>query len=413
MLSETATQKASSLILTGLIFFIASFGVGYRTIQITRYTFLHPAEVILWGTFLLLFFQKRTYTRQHNPFRIPSWLWLFMLFWIWAWFPGLDVNRPWDKMFAEFRNFLALLPLFWITTHVLAEKTFWRPVINTFFLTGTAIALLGLIETVYPGVSRLIPGYFTSIVLLTGEGFTRSSFSFWGTPAATFVLVLTLPFAIMLWHWHQLPHQRILTLGAVIIQAIGIYLGGYRSLWALLGLQTTIWGIIFLGVLKGIFLLFPLTMSYQFLPQSAQERALTLILAFEGRGTDTSAIKRMNFIEWSWDTIQQNPWGKGWAGAGWPHSDFLQVAVNMGVLAGLLFLGAWLLTLKRLVTRLIKLSKHRNENYLGWSLLLSFIAVGSLLGFQGVQVLPQLAFPVWFVWVLVDIWVHQSSEVER
>jgi len=50
---------------------------------------------------------------------------------------------------------------------------------------------------------------------------------------------------------------------------------------------------------------------------------------------------------------------------------------------------------------------------LALTLLLSFIGVGSLLAMQGVQVLPQMVLPVWFVWSMVDIWLRQTAEVKE
>jgi hypothetical protein len=47
---------------------------------------------------------------------------------------------------------------------------------------------------------------------------------------------------------------------------------------------------------------------------------------------------------------------------------------------------------------------------LGFSLFLSFIAVGGLLAVEGVEVLPQLILPVWFVWAMVEVWLRQTSE---
>jgi hypothetical protein len=43
--------------------------------------------------------------------------------------------------------------------------------------------------------------------------------------------------------------------------------------------------------------------------------------------------------------------------------------------------------------------------------MLSFIAVGGLLATQGVQVLPQLMLPVWFVWALIEVWLRQRPVV--
>jgi hypothetical protein len=43
--------------------------------------------------------------------------------------------------------------------------------------------------------------------------------------------------------------------------------------------------------------------------------------------------------------------------------------------------------------------------------LLSFLACGGLLAVQGVEVLPQLILPLWFVWVLVE--VHLKNEPQN
>jgi len=50
---------------------------------------------------------------------------------------------------------------------------------------------------------------------------------------------------------------------------------------------------------------------------------------------------------------------------------------------------------------------------LGLTLVLSFIAVGGLLLMQGVQVLPQMMLPVWFVWSLAENWLRQTSEARQ
>ena len=45
--------------------------------------------------------------------------------------------------------------------------------------------------------------------------------------------------------------------------------------------------------------------------------------------------------------------------------------------------------------------------------MLSFIAVGGLLALQGVEVLPQMMLPVWFVWSMVEIWLRQTAEARQ
>ncbi len=113
------------------------------------------------------------------------------------------------------------------------------------------------------------------------------------------------------------------------------------------------------------------------------------------------------------DQIFSAPFGGGWSSAGWVHSDFLQVAVNLGIIAALIFLGGYIYTLLRLSRRLLPYLRSGEHGDLGFALLLSFVAAGGLLAMEGVQVLPQLVLPVWFVWVLVEVWLQQTPDLRK
>jgi hypothetical protein len=95
------------------------------------------------------------------------------------------------------------------------------------------------------------------------------------------------------------------------------------------------------------------------------------------------------------------------------HSDFLQVAVNLGVIGGLIFFGGCLYTLLRLGRRLLPNLRNRQHGDLGLSLFLSFLAVLGILAMEGVTVLPQLVLPVWFVWALSEVWLRQTADVPQ
>ncbi|MFS8084623.1 MAG: hypothetical protein ACMG6H_03270, partial [Acidobacteriota bacterium] len=95
----------------------------------------------------------------------------------------------------------------------------------------------------------------------------------------------------------------------------------------------------------------------------------------------------------------------------WVHSDFLQVAVNLGVIGGLIFFAGCLYTLMRVARRLLPNLRNPRQGDLGLSLFLSFMAVVGLLAMEGVTVLPQLVLPVWFVWALTEVWLRQTADV--
>ena len=389
----------------GLIFWILTLGIGYRTVEVTRYLKIHPSEIVLWGLLCLVIAQRGILKRHIGEFWLPAWVWFFIPFWIFGWLPGLSAGRPWDKMFSEFKNFLLLVPLFIVVEMAVQDRQRWRHLLLAFFIAGTWIASFGVLEYLFPEIRNIFPRFVSNpIPTLTAESFQRARFSFWGTPVATFVCVLTLPIGLSLWRWWPKVFHRVTIIIAAIVQIFGIYIGGYRSMWALLSLEILVWAVFRFGPLLGGITLLPLGLFYRYLPVSTQERVLSAILAFEGRPIDSSAINRWDRLSVALQTASKNPFGVGWAGSGWPHSDFAQVAANLGVLAGLLFLGAYLFTLFRLWSQL-----RRELDNKALPLLLSFLACGGQLAMQGVQVLPQLFLPVIFVWVLVEIYLWNSS----
>ena len=204
-------------------------------------------------------------------------------------------------------------------------------------------------------------------------------------------------------------------IAASILQLVAIYIGGYRSIWFVLCIQVAVACVLRVkkhGIAVAALVLIVGTVGYQFIPNT-HERVVTGIAALQGNPIDHSALDRKERALQAVNEVIESPFGKGWSSAGWVHSDFLQVAVNLGLLAALVFLGGYLYTLVRLVQRMPVWLKSSSQGELALTLLLSFIGVGSLLAMQGVQVLPQMVLPVWFVWSMVDIWLRQTAEVKE
>ena len=166
-------------------------------------------------------------------------------------------------------------------------------------------------------------------------------------------------------------------------------------------------------VVAAVSLLFPILGGW-LLPAAAHERALSGISLVTGnpQHTDTSGIKRWGRVTAAFaDTLNQ-PMGHGWAASGWVHNDFIQVGANLGLLAGLLFAGAFLFTLWRIFRRVLVPSVPEDLQ-LGLALLVSFVGAGAVLGLEGVEVVTQLVLPVWFIWVLVEVWLRQKPKARR
>ena len=398
----------------GMVLWVLTLALGYRTVEITPNLRIHPSEILLWV--LLAFILTQRHLVSHTRMSFPWWLLLLIPFWVLGWWPLIVGDAPWDKMLNEFRDFLLLVPLMIVGSVVLQRESYWRPLLLAFFIASTWIALMGVVEYWFPDVEQLFPAFIHAAKPeQTVEGFVRAQFSFWGGSQATFICVLALPTGLALATWwpHWLPRAAIVV--AAVLQILAIYIGGYRSVWLVLLVQVVIACALRLkkyGVAVATVCLIVALGGYQFIPRT-DERVTSGIAALRGVPTDHSAQDRKDRALEAIDQTFESPFGKGWSSAGWVHSDFLQVASNLGIFAGLIFLGGYLYTLQRLGRRMLPRLRISGQGDLALSLFLSFIAAGAHLAVQGVEVLPQMVLPVWFVWVLVDTWLRQTSEAKE
>jgi hypothetical protein len=398
----------------GFVLWVSTLALGYRTVQWTSDLRIHPAEVLLWLLLVCVLVQPKLLSRAR--LRLPLWLWLFIPFWALGWWPLVSGNAPWDKMFNEFRDFLLLIPLLIVGSVVLEVQRYWRYLILAFFLVGTWIAVMGVVEYWFPGVVKWFPEFVSNVKTAnTREGFVRAMFSFWGGATATFVCVLTLPTALVLATWWSKSWARLAIAASVVFQLTAIYIGGYRSLWLVVLVQAPIACLLRLkkhGTVVAVLCLVVALGGYQLIPKT-EERLASGLAAAQLNPSDHSALVRKERALAAWESSIESPFGVGWGYAGWVHSDFLQVTANLGIIAGLIFLGGFIFTLLRIVQRLIRQRRSAEDGDLGLSLLLSFLGAGGLLAVQGVQVLPQLMLPVWFIWMLVEVWLVQTSRARQ
>lgn len=396
----------------GLVLWTLMLALGYRSVRYTPDLTIHPAEILLWLLFFCIFAHRELIA--FTQITLPFWLWALIPFCVLAWWPLIVGDAPWDKMLNEFRAFLLLIPLLLVGAAVLKQREYWRYLLLAFFAASSWIALMGVIEYWFPEVTELFPAFMSQPgPAATADGFMRASFSFWGGAPATFVCVLALPCAIALASWWRNSLPRIAIMVASVFQLVAIYIGGYRSIWFIVVVQVVIACLLRLrkgGAALALVCVIVAVGGYQFIPKTS-ERALSGLAVLKGQPIDNSAYKRLDRAMDAVDQIFAAPLGSGWSSAGWVHSDFLQVAVNLGIIAALVFLGGYLYTLLRLGRRLIPYLRSGEQGDLGFSLLLSFVAAGGLLAMEGVEVLPQLVLPVWFVWTLVEVWLQQTPDL--
>jgi hypothetical protein len=396
----------------GLVLWISMFAIGFRTMHVTSVFAVHPLVIfmLLLVAVMVVNLSLPVYRRSQWLVVVPPLLLVFGVFWPWGWYQGLQRSWRWDAMLSEFLNVAMFVPIFLVAGYALTQRSHWRAVLSAFFGVGTLIALLGSLEYALPGIRYLFPGYISGNTAYLAEGgFLRATFAFWGSSAATFICALALPLVWPLWHWAREWPMRLLLVVAFAIQLLGIYIGGYRSLWVILGLAFM--AVLYLrrGIAGALLGAGGGAAFYFLVPQLGQERLLSLVLALQGNFQDTSTVKRWDRIVGAWEFAVENPLGVGWSGSGWVHSDFVQVAANLGMVAGAVFLIWYLATL----IAAWRVYGHSPHTALTAGLVGSFLVVGGLLVAEGVEVLAQLCLPAWFVWAMVEIHLKQmQTEVE-
>ena len=395
----------------GLLFLVATFGLGYRTMSITPSVPLHPSELVVVALFGLLIVQQAIDREFKFVVWLPTWLILLAPFCLLGWRTLFSGNVRWEFMFLEFKNFLMFVPLLLVASVALGEKRAWRSVLLAFYLVGVWVAAMGLVEYIFPEVKALLPGFVSDPVpRQTGEGFERAAFSFWGTSDAVYVCVLALPMSVAFWHWWSASWTRVLNLLLVVMMLGGVYISGHRNAWLMITVQFFTLLLIKKQYLMGGAILIVFLLAFQFLPSAAKDRIYSGAELLSGQPLryDTSGQKRWDRALTALNDSLEEPLGRGWAAAGWVHNDYLQVAENLGLTAGVLFLGSFIFTLQRLWFRLRAVSPLGAQRISGTALLLSFMSAGMILATEAALVLPQLILPIWFTWACVEIWLRQT-----
>jgi hypothetical protein len=113
----------------GVIAWVCTLGIGYRTLPVTQFLKIHPSEVLLWTLLAGLFGSRILLGRGRVAFWVPRWMWAFVPFLIWGWAPWLPSDHPWDEQFSEFRNYLLMIPLAVMLGNVLADRGNWRTIL--------------------------------------------------------------------------------------------------------------------------------------------------------------------------------------------------------------------------------------------------------------------------------------------
>lgn len=392
----------------GYFAWILTLALGYRTAQLGDILRLHPLVILITALFIMLLIHKLGEERSAIRIFIPRWLWVFIFFIGWGFFAAFARGLNMEYVLTIVMSIGVVVPIVILTYHVIITDGDWARAILFFYVVGTIIAGFGLLEFFVPGVRNVLPGFIAGgRTGIDQFGFARASFIFFGSPVASFICGLALPFILFLYPRATTATARLALLGAAGAMVFAIYIGGYRSLWLTLAL-------VFLAVfaLRRDFarlavLLALFVVVYAITPQAGRDRFGSLISAAEGNFVDSSAVNRANRIDGVIRTALNNPLGVGLSGSGWAHSDVLQITADTGWLGGIAFSLWFLHSLYRLIRLFLQRRAPIDE-----SLLASMFVVMSILIFQTVMVLPQLSAPVWLIWALVEVRLERVRMAE-
>lgn len=383
----------------GYFAWILTLGLGYRTAEVGTELRIHPLFILIFALYLMLLVHKLGEERGSIRIFIPRFLWIWLFFLAWGTFAGLWRGLFNEEVWMVAMSFGVMLPLVVLTYHVVGTPRDWKIAITLFYGVGAFIALMGIIEFLFPGVVGLIPGFFRARADgLDQFGFARALFGFFGSPVATFTCALALPFILVLYTWYTRPPARIALYIGAGIMLFGIYIGGYRSMWV----TTAAVFVAVFAVNRNFFrlgvVLALVVVAYLLTPQAGRDRLLSVFAAAQGDFVDTSAEVRYRRATNELTTLFEYPLGLGLSGSGWVHSDILQIAADTGVGGGVAF-GLWFLSTLVALARQYWRSRDPFDQALLGGMAVCFV----ILVFQTVTVLVQLSAPVWFVWALAEV----------
>jgi hypothetical protein len=385
-------------------FWILTFALGYRTFHVTSNLSIHPSEVIMWLLFVSLL--GTAMVRHKIPHGIlPILGWFFVAIYPLGLVRAFQNGIPPDVQLADLLPMLVLVPIFAFTREMVTAESsprIWRTIGGLLTVVAFYISFLGVLEYYFPSVIAPFHGFFSeSLESISEEGFVRASFSFWGSPVVSNILVLILPMLFVQFYWWKRVEARLFLLGTVLVTFLAIYISGYRSVWFLSIGEIFLYFLLrrsgkWLGLVTGALAVVAVTA-----PVVAQDRVLALLQ--EGFMSDSSAVKRLQRAVKALMMIRQSPLtGSGWGSTGWIHSDLLQIGAQLGVIALLVFVVWYIVT----VTHIFGVYRSAKEPWI-WeesigllTVLAGFIVV---LALQAVIVLSQLIIPVWLLFALADI----------
>ena len=329
---------------------ILAFIFGYRTIEPVSGLKLHPIEIMLYATiFRILLFNSIRYYKMPNSILFISLV--FVLYFI------IDVFTRYNPIaLLEFKNAILLTGIFFISLHIQYNKTYLISILKLYLFSVTMISILGICEFLFPTlISSIFEYQNQDSSIYNDQIFYRVAFLFWGSHLAANLIPPAFPILLLLKAEGSelLKNNYSMTL-IIIINLFAIYLSGNRISWLILTIYLVltlfVYGNKIIPYMKTYAVIITIGFVLYIYSQPVEGRYISTFKALSGQideRYDSSGAARMGRIKIALNSIINHPIGTGWGSQGWVHSDILQIASSVGILAGFILLfGPILLLIK-------------------------------------------------------------------
>ena len=389
----------------GFLFLIITFGFGWRTLYLMGDLNIHPIEVTMFLIFIG-FLMRSLFRLIELNWAIPGPMALLIPFIFMGMITGFLNNTRLDLNLNEFKIFLAYIPMYYVVQWSIQTRNEWERATLFSAVVGLYISVLGIIDNYAPGITGAMTGRqidaFTTVDAFSG--FTRVGFMFFGNYTAGFVI-----FTFFGWSFYRLVKQgptsrgeRLLGLGLVTAQLMGIYLTGFRGLWYALTVFFVCYALL---RRKGLIPLGIGIAAIPFLPDQFFNRFVSLV---DSTYADSSQFVRIGRATAAADQMFKSPiLGIGWGGSGYVHSDLIQYGANMGMIG----LGVFLTWVLSLILKMFELA--RRQDWIGEQAAILFATICGLvivLAGEGLLEYAQLMLPVWFLFAMAHKLAHLAEQ---
>jgi len=383
----------------GVVAIVVSLIFGYRTFDVYQRINVHPAEFLIWAVFFLHLIRILLVKQERRRIQLPALISIWVVIWAWTGINTYFRGNTADLAIMEAKNYIILLPVFWLMACYLDDRRKWEILAKWFFISGVIIGTLGVLEFLFPSIGSVSGGFISgNTKFMSQQHFMRGNFSFFGAPTAVFINIISLPFAFILW---KTGHRRIFIIIGIVIQIFSIYISGYRSIWLILSLQAILFAMFSRNPYWIFLVLIISVVIYLHLPESAIER-FESSFSFGSDMADHSLQSRQGRVMAGFYQMIKFPFGSGWGGLVYLHSDFSQIASNQG-LPGLLIVILIVFSRFFKLTRELTRKLSEDSDGIATALFLCFLALIIQFAANGVMQLQQLAIPYLLILAMTEV----------